>query len=198
MGGRGSGGNRNNSMNVPFEEWGEMQGLQTIKDENGTIIGWTEDQYRHETEPVHRPVTKKEMLSEIDAWKNDDGTYGTGDEAIYVAYKNGKFVNLTELEPGEKWSKSNISGISISTGDYDMVWGGEYIRPRYGNPRFEPYRTNEWDSNGNPIEGYENSYSGYRTSAEWKVRVKETYYKDEKGRNRTRREIIRQSTKRAR
>lgn len=186
-----------NSMNVPIEKWGTFLNgadMQMLRDENGTIIGNIQDHYRWETEPVHRTITKKEALNDLEGWKNDDGTYGTGDEAIYIAYNDGRFLNLTDGDEHKRWSKQGIAGISISTGDYEMVWGGE-LNKRTG--QIESYTTYEFDSNANPIAGYKNSYSGYRTTAEWYERVKEVYGFDEKrGRGTVTRTVLRRSTKR--
>lgn len=131
------------------------------------------DRTHNVMEKDYHKVDKTEVMKDIEGWKNDDGTYGTGDEAIYVAYEDGKVVALHELDPGEKWSKQGICGLRISTGDYEMVWGGEWIRPKYEKPRFEPYETSEFDSNGNDIPGKQNSYSGYKLVGTYKERVLE-------------------------
>lgn len=191
----GSVGVTQNDMNVPYDEWGPEISIQSHKDKDGNNY-YIQDEYRRELEPEHRTITKKYALDDVEAWKNDDGTYGTGDEAIYIAYEDGKFLNLTDGDTHRRWSKQGISGISISTGDYQVVWGGEWIRKPYQQPVFEKYTTSEWDSDSNPVDGYSNSYSGYRTAAMWKVRVKTSYpYNEKTGKYETKREILRQSAK---
>ncbi len=188
------------NMNIPYDEWGEQlngANIQLVKDANGTVIGNIEDVLRTESEPVHRKATKADALRYADEWKNDDGTYGTGDEAIYIAYEDGKFLNLTDGDPHKRWSKQGISGISISTGDDEMVWGGEWVRRPYKQPEFQPYTTHEFDDDGNEIEGYQNSHSYYRTKNVWLERVKTTYTRNERGRNVTQREVLRRSTKKS-
>lgn len=183
----------NSEMNVPYEKWGDMISMEQVGEHE-----YIEDSYRADKEPEHYTINKKQALSAIEEWKMDDGTYGTGDEAIYVAYANGDFLELTDGEPHKRWSKKDIVGISVSTADYQIVWGGERNNNRnsanFG--KIIPYTTTEWDSNDNAVEGYSNSYSGYRTSAVWKVRVKTSFvYNKQKDRYDTVRKVIRQSTK---
>lgn len=178
----------NSEMNVPYDKWGDMISIQEDGDH-----AYIKDEYRAETEPEHYSITKKQAIDAAKEWEMDDGTYGTGDEKIYIAYANGDFLDLTDGDPHKRWSKKDIVGISVSTADYQLVWGGERNRK---TGEIEPYTTTEFDDNSNMIEGYKNSYSGYRTSATWKVRVRESYVPDEKkGTYKTVRKIIRQSTK---
>lgn len=194
----GSVGARNteDTMNVPINEWGEMWDSYDHRVMDGdTIIGTIEDKYFYDREPDIRKITKSKALDELDAWKNDDGTYGAGDgdESIYVIYDDGRYFNLTDGEPHKRWSKQGIKGISISTADYEIAWGEEYDRR---NREWTPIRTHEFDANGNVIEGYANSLSSSKISAEWIERIKTTHVWDEKlKRNRTVREVLRKSTK---
>lgn len=178
-------------MNVPFDKWGEMKNLEEIRD-GDTIIGYTSDEYRYITEPDIRKITKKEILEDIEGWRDDNGMYGDADTAIYFAYKDGSFVDAADLD-GKAFKKSGLVGVSISTGDYEMVWGGE-INKKTGE--IVPWRTHEWDDETNEeLEGHTNSYSGYKTVAQYKVRVR-TLYNIPNGRGgwKMKREIIRRST----
>lgn len=180
-------------MNVPYDKWGEEIQNKLIRDSEGTVIGYIQDQIRFDYEPDIRKITKKDAMDDIEAWKNDDGTYGTGDEAIYVFYEKG-MVNVTELEEGQKFKKSGIIGISISTGDYEIVWGNER-NSRTG--KLEPITT--WTESGEG--GKSNVYSGYKAVSEYRVRVRETSVPEKTAngsvRYRRKREIIRKSTKKS-
>ena len=88
-GGKGatsSNGASKGNMNVPYDRWGEMI-YEEILDKDGAVIGRIEDEERYVTEDYVEPTTKKSVLADIDAWRNDDGTYGDNDVAIYLAYK---------------------------------------------------------------------------------------------------------------
>ena len=160
---KGPSGMSNNT--VPYDEWGQDILMQDVYDKDGNVIGHISDEMRWVSEPDVRPTTKKEVLSDIDGWRNDDGTYGDEDTAIYLAYKDGSFVDVSELN-GKAYKKSGIVGASISTGDYEMVWGGEMH-----NGVLRPWKT--WSPDGEG--GASNSYSGYKTTGVWKERVKTTY-----------------------
>ena len=207
MGGRGSsspaGGDKRNGygkkedpMNVPFDEWGAETDERIYGEWNGerTQIGYYEDRTVYDYEEDIRPVTKKEALAEIDVWRNDEygreqyGSYGDEDVSIIVAYKDGKVISDDELENGKAFKKAGIVGVSISTPDYQMVWGGEVGRDG---------KLLTWETSENE-EGktYTNSYAGYKPVSLYKVRYKiihnnqrpnGTYY--------TTYERVRQSTK---
>ena len=86
FGGRGatlSIGSTKGKMNVPYDRWGKMIS-EDIRDDDGTIIGSIEDVERYVTEDYVEPTTKKAVLADIDAWRNDDGTYGDNDVAILL------------------------------------------------------------------------------------------------------------------
>ena len=73
-----------------------------------------------------------------------------------------------------------------------MVWGGEY-KWKNGQKQLVPWTTHSMDENGNDT-GKSNTYSGYRITGEYRVRVKTTYNeKFPNGRPRVRTEIIRKS-----
>ena len=187
----GSVGNKEDAMNVPYNEWGEEISNKPIKDSNGDVIGYINDETRFEYESVIEKSTKKQVLDLINTWKMDDGTYGDEDTAIYVAYDDGRFLNLSDGEPHRRWSKQGIVGLSISTADDEAVWGGEM---RNGSiQKWELSPVNE------QAEGKTDSYLYYRTTNSYKVRVKETYnnLNPRTGRYETKREVIRQSTKKA-
>lgn len=168
FGGRGAssaGGTSEGSMNVPYERWGKMID-QEVRDENGDIIGYIEDFERTEYEPFVEKTTKKAVLADIDAWRMDDGSYGDNDVAIYLAYNDGAFVDLKDLN-GKAYKKTGIVGASISTGDYEMVWGGE-IDKKTGKLRM--WKT--WSEDGE--SGHTNSLAGFKAVGNYKVRIKTT------------------------
>lgn len=164
-----SGASKGN-MNVPYDHWGEMIN-EDIRDKDGTIIGNIEDVERFIYEDYVEPTTKKAVLADIDAWRNDDGTYGDNDVSIYLAYNDGTFVDVKDLD-GKAYKKSGIIGASISTGDYEMVWGGE-ISKKTG--KMQMWKT--WSEDGE--SGHTNSLAGARRVGSYKERVKtvsEPYY----------------------
>lgn len=192
FGGRGAasaGGTSAGNMNVPYDRWGPMIDKE-VRDEDGTIIGYIEDVERSVYEDYVESVTKKDVLSDIDMWRNDDGTYGDNDVSINLAYKDGTFVDVNALD-GKAYKKTGIIGASISTGDYEMVWGGE-INKKTG--KFLPWQT--WSEDGE--SGYSNSMVGAKAVGSYKVRIKvtqEPYYNRhyEQTMYRTVRKTIRQS-----
>ena len=188
-------------MNVDWNKWGEVldwgqhkEIIETGDDGIPTVVGYIGDELRYITEPEERPITKKEIMAEIEGWKNDDGTYGDDDTHITIAYDDGTFF-ANDMSGGnyrEKMKKTGIIGASLSTADYEMVWGGEMNRK---TGQIEPYKT--WVSPYDEEEGREgksNSYSGYKTVGMYRVRVKTTYNnKYPNGRSYTKHEIIRKS-----
>lgn len=189
MGGRGAGSSI--SKEVPFEKWGANKEHETIYDEEGTAVGSIYDETRYNMVSDIHKMTKKEILGDLEAWKNDDGTYGDDDTRILVWYDDGSYVIAEEIEPGKRLKKSGIAGVSISTGDYESVWGNEYdTRTR----QWTPLKT--WSEDGE--SGLSNVYSGYKPDSMYKVRIKrysEKYYrKDGTIAYRTRYETIKRST----
>lgn len=182
----GTNKSRKDAMNIPYEKWGREKTIESRKDANGNNY-YIEDYLRSVQEPETYTVTKKQVLDDIDGWRMDDGSYGDGDVKIYLAYKDGTFVDADDLN-GKKYKKSGIIGASISTGDYEMVWGGELDR----NGRFVQWQT--WSEDGE--SGQPNSYSGYKTVAVYMERVKTRFvYDEERDRYKTVRTVIRRSTK---
>lgn len=172
MGGRGasSSGGGGSVKTVPYDSWGKMK-EEWLRDKDGNLIGTIKDDTRYIYEPDIRPITKKEILSDIDGWRNDDGTYGDQDTAIYLAYKDGSFVNVNDLD-GKAYKKSGIVGASISTADYESAWGGE-VNKKTGN--IDPWTVHNFDDDGNEVEGKANSYSGHKATGKYIVRTKTTY-----------------------
>lgn len=180
MGGRGA----SMKSEVPYDKWGPEKD-EDIYDSDGNHIGRVEDRTVFINEPDVRPVTKAEVLKDIDNWRNDDGTYGDEDTAIYLAYKDGTFVDASDLN-GKAYKKTGIVGASISTADYEMVWGGEMK-----NGSLQMWET--WSPDGG--SGKHNSYSGYKTVGSYRERVETTYNNPNgKGGYTARRRVIRRST----
>ena len=185
MGGRGS-SNPGNAMNVDYDNWGEMLFHKPIVDKAGDTIGYLNDEIRYDMVEDIRPTTKKEVLSEIDGWRDDDGYWTDDDMAGYITYKDGSFVDVKDLD-GKNYKKSGIVGAYISTGDFEAAWGYEYNSHK---KEFVPMTT--WSLDGE--SGKANTYSGYKAVSRYKVRVKTTFNnKDSNGRYRTKHEIVRRS-----
>ena len=175
------------SMNVPYDKWGREVSNEIIRDEDGNTVGSIDDETIFIYEEDVQPVTKKQVLQDIDGWRNDDGTYGDGDVNITIAYEDGTFVTSDDLN-GRRYKKSGIIGASISTADYEMVWGGEINR----NGRFVEWQT--WSEDGE--SGKSNAYSGYKAVEKYRQRVRTTYNNPNgRGGYKTVRTIIRKSKK---
>lgn len=167
FGGRGAssaGGTSAGSMNVPYDRWGKMVDEQ-IRDEDGTIIGYVEDRNVYEYEEMTRPITKKDILETVDAWRNDDGTYGDEDTAIHFAYKDGTFIDATDLN-GKAYKKTGLVGVSFSGADDEMVWGGDMYKGK-----LRMWQT--WSEDGK--SGSINSHRYYKAVSTYKVRTRVTY-----------------------
>lgn len=196
--GRGSSGLGSGGMSVDWDKWGKvLDGIdakQIIKKVDGidTVVGYIKDEMRYVTAPDEHPITRADIMREIAGWQNDDGTYGDDDTSIFIAYDDGTFFS-NNMKPGgvyrEKLKKTGVIGASLSTGDYEMVWGGE--RNRAGN--IQPYKTGTPYDESEGIGGKSNSYFGYKTVGQYRVRVKTTYPKLPNGRYGTKHEIIRKS-----
>ena len=172
-------------MNVPFDKWGREVNDEPVYDKEGNTVGYISDELRSITEEYTEEVTKKQVLEDIDAWRMDDGTYGDDDVAIYLAYKDGTFVDVKDLN-GKAYKKTGIIGASISTGDYQMVWGGEITK----NGDFVEWQT--WSPDGE--SGESNSISGYKTVGVYRQRVKTTFNNPNgRGGYKTKREVLRKS-----
>lgn len=197
--GRGSSGNSSSQMNVDWDKWGKVLDggdFQWVYDKDGNVIGDIRDELRFTSVPEEHTVTRAEVMREISGWKNDDGTYGDDDVKIFVAYEDGTFFD-SEIAGGrnnyrEKLSNKKVIGASISTPDYEMVWGGEY-RWKNGQKQLVKWTTHSTDENGNDT-GKSDTYSGFRTTGQYRVRVKTTYNETfPDGRPRVRKITIRKS-----
>ena len=197
--GRGSSGISAGGMNVDWDKWGKvLEGLDAIEIIEkiygmDTVVGYIEDEMRYVTAPDEHPITRAEIMREIAGWQNDDGTYGDEDTSIFIAYDDGTFFS-NNITPGgeyrEKLKKTGVIGASLSTGDYEMVWGGE--RDRAGNIQLYKTGTSYDESEG--IGGKSNSYFGYKTVGQYRVRVKKTFNNHyPNGRRYTKYETIRKS-----
>lgn len=195
MGGRGSSNPGGGKMNVDFDKWGKpIDGLDAkeVKDKDGTVIGYIQDELRYTYAPEERPVTRAEVMRDISGWRNDDGSYGDDDVKIYVAYDDGTFFSSDAAGSRgyrDKLKKTGVIGASISTPDYEMVWGGEY-HYKNGKKTLVPWTTNGTDE----VSGKSNTYSGYTVTGKYWVREKTTYnerFPD--GRPRKKVEVIRKS-----
>lgn len=206
MGGRGARRSADGVPTVRYDKWGKLlQGsdIVDIRDENGDIIGIIEDELRYNSVEDVRKVSLAEAKRDLDAWLNDkdeDGwSYGNEDTSFFVAYADGTQVFDDDLD-GKKFKKTGIIGISIQTGDYEMVAGDNWVR-RNGRMVREPLQT--WSEDGE--SGLTNSYSGYKSTETWIERVETTYNNpvqrigyDRKPYTvyRPKRRVIRRSTKR--
>lgn len=159
-------------MDVPIDEWGPMLDgvdISTLdpedpEDTRPIHFGTIEDETRYVMEPLYLPVTKKSILEEVDAWRNDDGTYGDEDTHIGIAYKDGSYVSLNDDLDGKPYKKSGIVGVHVSGADSESVWGGE-VNPKTGV--LTPYET--WEPDGS--KGHSNSTSTYKATGTYKVRM---------------------------
>lgn len=185
MGGRGS--SSGVARTVAYDSWGKMIDNQQIRNKDGDVVGYISDRDVFVYEPDIHPVTKKEVLNDIDGWRGDDGYYGDQDTSVAFAYKDGSFVTGEDLN-GKAYKKTGLIGASISTPDYEMVWGGN-INRRTGE--FQPWET--WSEDGE--SGHTNSYSGYKATGIYRVRTKVTFDNpDGRGGYKPVYETIRQST----
>lgn len=188
MSGHGSFSAIGRDMNVPYDKWGREIEYELILDEDGKPIGHYQDAIRYVQADDVRTITKKEILEEVSGWKKDDGTYGDeeGDVNIYIQYKNGKLLHLTDTKR-TTFSRSGIIGVSVTTADYDMVWGHEMMKVGTLVP-FE----SSWLSGGS--KSYTNSYAGRKTIGEYKVREKVIYNPYKNGNVKQVTHIVRKST----
>lgn len=164
----------NSRYNIPYKDWKHQEDRKDDHYDASTPYSiYEHDEKHYVREKDIRKVGKKDTIEEVEAWKNDDGTYGTGngDESIYVIYDDGSYEELTDGETHRGWKSKNIKGISISTGDYMQVWGEEYNSK---TKEWTPLETYEFDDNANPIQGYSNSYSGGKFTGEYNARIRRT------------------------
>lgn len=194
----GSVGTKADEMNVPYDEWGPRLDNELIyenREDGRWVVGSIYDRQEVEWEPYIQKVTKSELLGDIDAWKQEDGTYGSGDgdEAFYIIYEDGKTLDLTDGLPHKRWSKQGIIGVYYSDSDTSAVWGDDWITNTngYGRER-TPLTVEEHDKNFDPTgKLFTNSRQGYKQlKVRWK-RIEERYDAETKQRAR---KVIRQST----
>ena len=180
---------------VDFKDWGQEISTTAINGEiNGEqgAIGYVEDFVRYNSEPDIRPISLAEAKREIDAWLNDKDpvhgwSYGDNDVSIFVSYADGTQMSKDELN-GKKFKKTGIIGVSVSTGDYEMVAGHEWHKGKQ-----IPMQT--WSEDG--VSGQSNVYSGYKATETWKVRRVMTFEPKANGKGyKTVYKTIRESTHR--
>lgn len=186
------GGKVGTAQSVPIDKWGREINNEPIKrtlpDGTTEVYGYTNDENVYEYEPFVQSITKKEILSEIDALKNDDGTYGDDDYGIFVSYENGE---TWDNSSGQKLKKKGIIGVSVNTPDEQMVWGEDWIGSGR-NRRRVPMESVETDE----VPAKTNSRIGYRAVSVYKQRVRTTYdnIDPRTGGYKPKREIIRKSS----
>lgn len=181
-------------MAVPYDRWGRMlEGWDNpIYDEDGTLIGNISDDYRYVQDNDVRTVSKKQALDYALEWYSrlDGGWINGEDEKIYFAYDDGTFRDVDD-NPKKAVKRQGLIGISVSTADYEVAWGGE-INKRTG--QFTPWTVTTFYDDGTEREA-SNTYSGYKTVGQWIERTR-TPYNNPNGRGgyMTKREVIRKST----
>ena len=169
----------NKQFNIDYDSWQKKEDTRDDHyDEEHPYSVRESDETRYIMDKDIRKISKKKALDDIEQYKMDDDTYGfgQGDESIWVIYDDGRYFELTDGEPHKRWSKQGIRGISISTGDYEIAWGEEYY-PK--DREWRPIRTHEFDEDSNEIEGFANSYSGYKATGKYKVRLQEVMFLNE-------------------
>ena len=186
--GRGSSGSKSqNSMNVPYDEWGK-EVSEDVYDKDGTRIGEIEDVNVWVSEPQLDEVTKKEAVNYALEFysKLDGGRLVDDDYKIYLAYEDGTFRDVAD-DPKKGLNRKGLIGVSVSTPDDEMSWGGNIGR----NGQFQQWGVH--DGNGDEVEG--NYHSWYKTVGVYKQRVKTTYNNPNgRGGYKIKREILRRST----
>lgn len=197
MGSRGAGSGRSGSGEVPFDKWGKMiengfDNRKPIYDEKGNEVGteFVEDYTAYVQVPFVQEATVSQVTKDINAWKNDDGTYGDDDTVMGVYYSNGDYIDSRNDDFGKRYAKNkrDIVGATISTPDYEAAAGKAITR-------------NGWvDMETSDVAGrsYSNAYVGYVATGMYKVRQKTTYlegsYAKAHGKRTVQHERVRQST----
>ena len=183
-GGAGSGSGKTDPMNVPYDEWGEMIGIRSEGDGVDTV--YLEDQLLSILEEDIFKTTKKEVIDTILAWRDDDGLWSDEDMAGYIAYKDGRFIDVKDLN-GKSFPRQGIIGAYFSGPDDQMAWGHEWARSG-GQLRQVPMTVTSEDG-----REFMNTHIGAVTTGMYRVRRKTSFYRDG-NKVRTKRETIRQST----
>ena len=195
MGSRGAGSGRE----VAYDKWGHfiepMEGFgnrKAIYDENGNEVGseHLEDSTHQVYVPVIQEATVSQIVKDINAWKNDDGTYGDEDTYMSVEYSDGRHISNQDDNFRKVFAKNkrDIVGATISTADYEAAAGKTKTSKGWVD--------NETSEAANG-KSYTNSYIGYVSVGEYKTRNKYTYlegsYAKAHGKRTTTIEKVRQS-----
>lgn len=181
--GAGSGGKGGGAMDVPYDEWGEEMRIKDLG--NGS---WMEDRTRFIEEERMEKATKKMVLEFIDSWRDDDGYWTDDDMAGYIAYANGNFIDVKDLN-GKNYPKSGIIGAYYGDASQSAAWGDEWAGS--GQSR---RRTPMTISVGEDNTEYSNTHQYWEATGAYRERVKTTYYRDEQGHGRVKHEVVRRST----
>lgn len=162
---------------------------------------YEEDDIRYNSVEDIRPITKREIIDDIWAWRDDDGEFSDPDISVFLQYDDGTvYINGWGSSSGshyrDKPKKSGVIGASINTGDYEEVWGYE-VNERTGKRSL----IQTWSEDGE--SGLTNTYSGYKQVSKYRVRKRTTTYWDDnykkygyygpKGGYRTKIDVVRKS-----
>lgn len=181
----GNGGGGSSVKVIPYEDWKETR--EEIVDEDGNLVGVIEDERVYSYEPDIHPITKKDIIAEINSYRDDDGRYGDEDVSVGFAYEDGTVITGEDLD-GKAFKRKGLIGAWISTPDNESVWGEEVHQGRR-------VPVQSWSEDGE--SGHTNSYVGYRTAGVRYRRIKTTFNNpDGKGGYKTIREVIAESTER--
>lgn len=183
---------RVDQMNVPYDQWGpemEYTPIYETIDGERTLVGSIQDITRFVLEHQLTPVTKKEAVDfALEYWDKQDGWLVDDDYAIYFAYEDGTFRDVKD-NPEKGLNRRGLIGVSVSTPDDEMVWGGENSW-RSGHKEFLQWGVH--DENGDEVEG--NFHSWYKTVGSYKVREESRAVRQDNGRWRQQYRTIRKST----
>ena len=180
-----SGGGKEDPMNVPYDEWGEELRHYSEGEDIDTVH--IDDELRSIMEEDISKATKKEVIDTILAWRDDDGLWTDDDMAGYIAYKDGRFIDVKDLN-GKSFPRQGIIGAYFSGPDDEMAWGYEMSRSG-GRLHEVPMTVHSEDG-----RAFMNTHIGYETTGFYRERIRQSYYRNERGRVITRRETIRKST----
>lgn len=175
---------------VDYDKWGPDVHEQLSRigaDGIREVYGLIDDRTVFETEHQLTPIEKKDAIKyALEFYSKEDGGWIIDDDyKIYAAYDDGTFRDVTD-DPTKPLRRKGLIGLSISTPDDEMSWGGN-IGPR---GQFQQWGVH--DENMNEVEG--NYHAWYKTTGSYKVRTKTEYVRDERGRYRPKYTRIRQST----
>ena len=183
-------------MNVPYDQWGTFldgADIQDIRDAEGNMVGDIRDREVFVKEHQLTPIEKRDAVNfALEFYSKLDGGWMVDDDyKIYFAYEDGTFRDVAD-NPEKGLNRKGLIGVSVSTPDDEMVWGGN-VRWRNGRKEFQQWGVH--DEDGNEVEG--NYHAWFKTVASYRQRVKTTYNNPNgRGGYRTKREVIRQSQQR--